>query len=186
MRMPSTSFRQVRECLPTILLFLGLSSGAALLPDTCGAQDLPLSAGDRIRVKPLIEPRDRLTGTLLSVDEDSLSLRAEGGERAFALTDLEYVRVSTGEESHLAGTIVGGVMGAAFGAFLGSAIEQGVDDDCFDYCGLAGGYYGFIFGGLAGGIGGYLWLGKEQWANVPVEDLRVGIGARGVRLELGL
>lgn len=174
-----------RPVLISILLFFGLALDAALLPDTCDAQDLPLSAGDRIRVKPSIEPRDRLTGTLVSVDGDTLSLRAEGEERAFALADLEYLKVSTGEESHLAGTIVGGVMGAALGALLGSSIEQGVDEDCFDYCGLAGAYYGFIFGGLAGGVAGYLWLGKEQWTDVAVDDLRVGIGVRGLRLELG-
>ena len=176
----------IRSSILATVLFLGCTVGAVVLPRTCIAQQTQLSAGDRIRIKPLVDPRDRLTGTLVSVDGDSLSLRAEGKERAFALGDLEYVRVSTEEKSHLAGTIVGGVVGAAAGALIGASIERGLDDDCVDYCGLGGAYYGFIVGGVAGGVGGYLWLGKEQWADVPVEGLRVGVGAEGLRFEFGL
>ena len=123
---------------------------------------------------------------LVSIAADTLALQANGKERAFSLGDLEYVKVSTGEKSHLAGTIIGGLLGAASGALIGSSIEQGLDDECYDYCGLSGAFYGLIIGGIAGGVGGYLWLGEEQWADVPLKDLRVGIGANGLRLEYGL
>lgn len=176
----------IRSSIPVSLLFFSFAIGALLSSESCDAQETHLSAGDRVRIKSLIEPRDRLTGTLASIAHDSLSLRADGKKRVFALADLEYVRVSTGEKSHLAGTVVGGLTGALAGAFIGSSIERGLDDECFDYCGLGGGYYGFIFGGLVGGVGGYLWLGKEQWADVPIADLRVGIGANSLRLGLGL
>ncbi len=175
----------IRPNIPVAALFFVIVTGVGTFPEPCSAQT-HLSSGDRIRIKPSIEPRDRLTGTLISIAADTLSLEAAGTGRAFSLADLEYVKVSTGEKSHLAGTIVGGLVGAASGALIGSSIEQGLDDECFDYCGLGGAFYGFIIGGVAGGVAGYLWLGEEQWADVPIKDLRGGIGANGLRLEYGL
>jgi len=109
-------------------------------------------------------------------------LEVSGDQHSLAIRQLEYFKVSTGEKSRLAGTIVGGLLGATVGAFAGAALERSFADQCFDYCGLEGGIIGLGVGGIGGAIGGYHWLAHERFTDVHVSKLRLGLGREGFSL----
>ena len=166
------------------LLLTALAAVQFTPPELCG-QERTIAPGERIRVKPLIRPKDRVTGTMVSAHHDSLTFDSRGDIRRLALSDIKTLQVSTGEKSHLAGTLTGGVMGAFAGAAIGVMIEKAASD-CNDYCGWGSGSIGFIFGGIGGLFAGYNWLAHEKWADIPIESLRVSISPGLLQFQVGL
>jgi len=77
------------------------------MPRPAVSQSPRPQVGDRVRVQSVAPRSDRLTGILVALNSDSLSLEVSGDQHSFALRELEYLKVSTGEKSRLAGTIVG-------------------------------------------------------------------------------
>jgi len=152
----------------------------------CLGQDAILTPNVRIRVKPLVPPAERITGSFVAVADDSLSFERRGTTQRLALSDIESLQVSTGEKSHTAGTLIGGVTGALAGAWIGAAIENAVTDRCTEFCGATGGLIGFLVGGIGGAVAGYSWLANEKWANVPIDSLRVSLAPGVIQLQIEL
>jgi len=167
------------------LMVAALAVVQVVSPRNCVGQEPAVSTGDRIRVKPLVRPKDRLTGSFISAANDTLSFESRSEIRRLALSDIKTLELSTGEKSHLAGTLFGVIGGAFVGGLLGAVINKALDDHCSEYCGWTGGFIGLIAGGIGGGFAGYHWLAHEQWVNVPVADLRVSIGAGIFRIPVG-
>jgi len=163
------------------LVLLGLAVIHVLSPGSGLAQDT-LTAGARIRVKPLIRPKDRVVGTLVSLSSDTLAFSVSGDTKRLAVPDLEYVQVPTGKKSHLVGTIAGVFTGALVGMIVGMGIDQATDDTCYEYCGLSGGFYGFLIGAVGGGVAGYFLLPKEEWVDVDLHGLRVTVEPAVIRI----
>lgn len=168
------------------LLLMALTAVQFTPPHQCLGQETTVAPGDRIRVKPLIRPKDRVTGSFIAVADDSLSFEVRERVRRLALTDIKTLEVSTGEKSHLAGTLAGGVIGAFAGAAIGATIEKAATDNCIDYCGWGGGFLGFIFGGIGGLFAGYNWLAHEKWSDIQIEGLRVSVGPGVIQFQMGL
>ena len=124
-----------RRFLQFSLLLTALAGEPLARPCNCIGQEATLTPGDRIRVLPLIRPKDRVTGSMISVSDDTLTFEARGDTRRLALSDIETLQRSTGDKSHAAGTMAGGFMGALAGAAIGASIERAVTDNCYDYCG---------------------------------------------------
>ena len=175
-----------RRFLQFSLLLTALAGEPLARPCNCIGQEATLTPGDRIRVLPLIRPKDRVTGSMISVSDDTLTFEARGDTRRLALSDIETLQRSTGDKSHAAGTMAGGFMGALAGAAIGASIERAVTDNCYDYCGWGGGFLGFIVGGIGGSFAGYQWLAHEKWADIPIRNLRVATGLGVFRFEAGL
>jgi len=171
--------------LPQLPLLLTALAAVQFTPPELYGQERTIVPGERIRVKPLIRPKDRVTGSFLAVTQDTLSFEARGDIRRLALSDIKTLQVSTGEKSHLAGTLTGGVIGAFTGAAIGVMIEKAASD-CNDYCGWGTGSIGFIFGGIGGLFAGYNWLAHEKWADIPIESLRVSVSSGLLQFQVGL
>jgi len=167
------------------LLLTALAAVQLIPPDSCLGQEATLAPGDRIRVKPLVRPKDRVTASFISVVEDTLAFETQGDLRRLALPDIQTLQVSTGKQSHLVGTIAGGFTGALVGMIVGMGIDEALDDYCIEYCGLRGAFYGFLVGAVGGVFAGYHLLAKEEWADVNIEGLRVGLGPGSVRIYVG-
>lgn len=142
-------------------------------------QDADVAFGDRIRVKPLVRPKDRVTGSFIGVNRDSLNFDVRGDVRRLALSDIKTLQVSAGRGSHLPGTIVGGVVGMVGGALIGAA-TAGVDGE------LAGGFYGIFIGGAIGAGLGWALLTPEKWIAVPIADLRLTVSPGVLQFQFGL
>lgn len=155
-------------------------------PNSCAAQESVVTAGDRIRVKPLTRPKGRVTGSVVSVRDDLLIFEARGDIRRLKWADIDKLEITTGEKSHLGGTIAGGLIGAFAGAALGATLERLTAENCSDFCGLGGGFFGLVFGGVAGSFSGYYLLPHERWTEVPLDGFRVGIGPGTLQLRFGL
>ena len=149
-------------------------------------QEVMLTPNARIRVKPLTPPTKRVTGSLIAISDDSLSLQVRGQIRRLALTDVSTLQLSAGRKPTVAGTVVGGLTGALAGLWIGASIENATTEGCTEYCGLGGGLIGFAVGGIGGLFAGYFLLTRERWTDVPVESLRVGIGPAWLRFEVAL
>ena len=166
------------------LLLMTVAALSLALPGSGVGQDV-LAAGDRIRVKPLIRPTDRVTATFVSLHRDTMTLEDGNALRRLALTDIKTLEVGTGEKSHLMGTILGAFTGALVGMLVGMGIDRATDDYCYEYCGLEGAFYGFLAGGVAGGFAGYHLLPKETWVDVEIDGLRVSLEPAAIRFYVG-
>jgi hypothetical protein len=149
--------------------------GEASRPAARKPQVLP---GARLRVA-LDGRDDRFEGTLLAVDERSFTLgvsnQSIGLERA-RITKLEVV---TREKSHwLAGLIIG----TATGALIGAAEQPGCDqNECYTRAENIG--YGAAGAGLIGALIG-AFIRTDQWAEVPVDNLAIGVSDRRISVSL--
>ena len=83
-----------RRFLQFSLLLTALAGVQFARPCNCIGQEATLTPGDRIRVLPLIRPKDRVTGSMISVSDDTLTFEARGDTRRLALSDIETPRLN--------------------------------------------------------------------------------------------
>ena len=101
---------------------------ALLLPSLAAAQmATPIAVGSRVRITAAPSGDKKLTGTVMSLSADTLTLRqgAETNYRAFGISDISQIEVSTGTRTRKAkGALVGSLVGAASGALLAGALYK--------------------------------------------------------------
>ncbi len=135
--------------------------------------------GDLVRIRPLgvtrHDFRSYRKGTVTELAGGWLTIsRERSGEPYRIATDsIRTLAVADGTVGH-------GVTGAALGFLLGCGIGAGIVEltaDSLDdsLAGLGGCLYGSVTGALVGGFAGS-YIKSTRWAEVPLEDLRLGIG----------
>lgn len=105
------------------------------------------NVGDRIRDRSA-------SGTLTTIDSDSVTIRSEAGDRRLARADLRGLRVYEGRERKWAqGWGIGLVSGGAVGALIGATSPAPADDPNCDFiCPTREG--DAVIGGVALGLAG--------------------------------
>lgn len=161
------------------LLLIALTVVQFTTSSSCLAQETTIAPGERIRVKPLIRPKDRVTDSFIEVAKDTLLFDTRGDVRQLAISDIKTLQVSAGQGSHAQGTILGGLVGAVGGALVGAAVA-GEDDE------LGNGFIGFWVGGAVGAALGWALLTPEKWVTVPLEDLQLSVGPGLIYFQFGL
>ncbi len=165
----------------------------------CGvSQTAPsVEAGSRVRISLAGPGPGHVTGTVLAVGSDSLSLAgARGDTIAVALHSIRRLELSKGRRSAGGGALRGGLLGASLGALavLGVTLADGCFSGSFDpfssnysggHCPSAGTAWGLMLGGGAiGAAVGVVGRG-ERWVRVPLDKARISIEPRGIRVEIG-
>ena len=160
----------------TVTLAGALSFAAAALL----AQDIvQVAPGTRIRVTEATGA-GQLVGTLLAVDDKTLTLRASGqtGDRVLRRQDITSVAVSAGHGSRRRGALVGAAIGAGVGAAIG--LLAGSDKE-----GLVQFSAGEKAVGAAillasiGGLVGVALPPGERWRELPLS--RIGLSFAPIR-----
>jgi hypothetical protein len=131
--------------------------------------------------------RDRIIGSLVSVQSDTLVVSEHAGRADLVLPTeaIASLEVSRGRKSAAGkGAVIGLVSGAAGGVATGliacgggNCAESGLGDVTAllsAALGLGGGLTGAGIGALVGGR-----IHSDRWEKVPVRDLRVGLGPSG-------
>lgn len=119
--------------------------------DANAQEDRTLSTGSRVRVD-LVEPLERVTGTLTFMGRDSLVVRPEppASPVAFSSSSIEKLEVSRGTKSRLGrGALFGFLIGSGTAVALATALCVG-NPEC---SGQDGGLV-FAFLGTLGAVGG--------------------------------
>jgi len=167
---------------PRIVLAVGLLAHAATA-DLIAQQVLPVAPGARVRVTAPTVAEGTVVGTVASAHSDTLVLEVnEDSLLAIPLTTVTSLEVSEGQSSSAGGlAVVGGFVGIFAGALIASSnVEESSSG------GLAGGGYerelatvggavaGLFVGAIVGaGIGSAIMT--ENWKDVPVDEIRVGL-----------
>lgn len=149
-----------------------------------------VSVGTEVRVTSMAMEPNRIRGTVLRWQGDTLVLRLKGCEvtcnSIFVASDaIDRLQINTGR-SHVKGALVGTLAGGLFGVLIGAAAGSG---DCGtgpvaqSFCGFGrvteGGGIGMLAGlviGAAAGVG-------DTWRDVPVSSstAHLGVLPRGSR-----
>lgn len=149
-----------------------LAALAVLSPGPLASQDsLPLRPGDRVRLTlPRLPARTaprHVTGSLVALREQAVSIRDGGDTLTFALDSVIALEVSRGRESRERTTAL---VGAALGLIAGLAISQIPHPAAEDpttgevvAVTIVGGFIGTAAGVLIG-----LQLKTDRWALVPL------------------
>lgn len=135
-------------------------------PDRLAAQEAVTELGIRLRIATREPDRRRVTGVLLGVTPDSLTLRdaRTGAALAWSFGQLDRIDASRGRHSFVGrGAIRGLVGGAAFGG-LRSLVDCGRCDPAETI--VANAALGFFVGGAIGAI-----LRIERWRPVSVAEV---------------
>jgi hypothetical protein len=122
----------------------------------------------------------RITGRLVSVDGDALTLTPDNSRAPLRLplSSITAAEVSEGKRSRAVADLAG--VGIGFGAgLLTGWIASGIaitncraDPSCHSFLpGLGGFAVGFPVGGVVTGIWAAHLLGRERWRSVPVASL---------------
>jgi hypothetical protein len=122
----------------------------------------------------------RITGRLVSVDGDALTLMPDGSRdpMRIPLSSISAAEVSEGKRSRAVADLAG--VGIGFGAgLLTGLIADNIatsncrnDPSCHNVVpGLGGFVAGFPVGGVATGILAAHLIGRERWRSVPVASL---------------
>ena len=163
-------------------LVVALNAIALVLFSTVGVaqQTVKLETGVRVRVTR--SHGDRVIGTVVGKNEDSLYLRSDGANSSVRSTssgDIQKLEVSYGR-SRGKGALVNGAAGLAIGAVSGALIgglTYSEPDTGTSFCvvvcskgqaaaalGFVGGITGLVIGAAAGLISG-----RESWTTVPYQ-----------------
>lgn len=171
----------------TMLALLLLASAAG----RAGADDIGVTAGEKVRLSQAAPGSRRLTGRVLEVQPDALVIKIErsGASERVLISGLARLEVADGRRGHFkTGAFAGLVPGFAFGFLVGSVL--GCDD-------LAGGcsgsgpdlYRGTKWGSvtaLAGGLVG-LAIRTDRWNELPLPSGRSArLGAAIVPVRRGV
>ena len=163
---------------PTNFTSLVFLFSLAVSIDLVAQETSPVVPGDRVRVTVL---KNKIVGTVVTFEADTLVMNVKNRAEptAVPLASVKRLEVGRGKESNvrrnaLIGLVVGAVSGA-IGTCLG---EEGGDvstapNNCILLSVLIG-------GGLGAGVGAALGAVKvEQWEEVPLERIRVGVSPHG-------
>ena len=172
-------------------MLLGL---AVTLAGPCVAQDpLPLGPGVRVRLS-VAASRDRLTGTVQSLDDRLLSVISD---------DHQLVQVARGSVTRLEtgwgrkrnarkGLVIGAATGAGLGVLVCAANSTDVYGTASDSCDGAGEWLGVTLVSAAayGGIGALIghFIKSDRWIEMPIAKVQVSLGpsGRGLGLAVGV
>ena len=149
-------------------------------------QPTALTTGNRVQVTSAAHGADKVVGTVLAIQNDTLVLQVEKITNPIRLpfSAITDIQVSRGQRRQVGGGIVmGGAIGAGVGMLLGFAAG---DDDPGILAMSAGdkAAIGAVLLGVAGaGIGGLVGArsSREKWEHVPLGGVaaRIGLAPRG-------
>ncbi len=146
----------------------------------CAGQDVPdVGADDRVRIT--LEDDQQFTGTLMAQESRSLIVLVQGaGRQTFELGAIQRLELSHGmkrEGNVWRGAGIGALIGAAGGGLF--VLLSGVQSDAG---GGANAAAAIAIGAGAGAIAGAI-IGsgpeREDWREVPLESLQLGVGPVG-------
>jgi len=167
---------------PRIVLTVGLLAHA-VAADLIAQQDMRVAPGARVRVTAPTVAEGIVVGTVASAHSDTLVLEVnEDSLLAIPLTTVTSLEVSEGQSSSAgSGAVVGGLAGLVAGALIASSIVEESSGSGFaagDYDGIVatvgGAVAGLFVGAIVGaGIGSAIMT--ENWKDVPVDEIRVGL-----------
>jgi len=178
--------------------FVPVLVACALIPAVCGpalAQGEPVHAGDRVRISAASLADGRVTGTVVSVDGNGLSIVEATGRpaRAFPLNALTRLEVSVARRSRVVpGALIGGGLGLAAGAAIGAAAGQSCEDEILcPGSTLGAGVVGAIGLAVGAGVGALIGLTSrtDVWEVVALPGRpRAGLsaGRRGLAIVVSL
>ncbi len=146
-------------------------------------------AGTTVRVT--VPPRQRVVGTLVSLDADSIVLKQRRATLRLPMAAVTRMEVAAGQVRY-GSTIVGAALGALIGGVVGGAVGAGSSDSpTLEYVGSEGGaatgvVLGAAAGALVGGAFGYN-RPRWRWKEVPIDRIGTTLrrGEIGVRLAVG-
>ena len=152
--------------------------------ESVAQEPVQIVPGERVRVlAPGISP-DRVVGTVVSLDADTLMLK-DGGQIApskIPLTSVTRLDVSRGHKSGAGkGALIGAIVGAAGGTVLGIVFYNHPGDEGKQSSPLivVPALASLVGAGLGAIIG--LPFKTERWKKVPLEQVRIGISSQGSR-----
>ncbi len=154
-----------------------------VLPVYLNAQEeSPVLPGTRVRISAPRVATDRILGTVISMDANTLVLKSsiQLAPVSIPLRSINKFEVSKGQKSKVVTGIVNGfIIGAPAGALLGG-VRGGYDDVPTAAVAVSGAVIGGLLGAGTGGI-----IGRSQktdrWEEVPLERIRLGVGSYGER-----
>ncbi len=154
---------------------LGIASIASVLAlaavaDLAAQQDTLVATGVWVRIWTAPRAGDPLTGSLKNVTSDSLVLELDdsGQSVALARADVAKLEVSQGRNDYaLVGAGLGLLVGAAVGWEIGGDVGD-IGDGVFVLLGITTG--GAVLGAVIGSK-----IGGENWEEVPIDEIRVGL-----------
>jgi hypothetical protein len=155
------------------------------------AQAPPVEAGSRVRVSLVGPDSRRVTGDVVAVGSDALSLVPGHGRDTTAVSfrSISRLELSRGRRSVSSGMLLGGVIGAGLGAAGALAWAA---SSCFSnstsssgHCPTGGTAAGIVIGGGAvGAVVGAL-VRPERWVRVGWSGVRASVGPGEARVEIG-
>jgi hypothetical protein len=162
----------MRGTTPVAVLLFAAGSLVSIAPSPAAlAQQIPVSAGQRVRVEwEEGQRRHRAGGTVLELRGDSLALTEPAGARTFALARLDRIDLRVAR-SRPRGAARGAGLGALVGLAVGLAAGGAVLLDCGpadEYCGLGFAFLsaaGLTTGTVVGAVAGAVSPGR-RWQRV--------------------
>ena len=151
----------------------------------------PVEAGSRVRVSLAGPEGRRVTGDVVAVGSDALSLVPGHGRDTTAVSfrSISRLELSRGRRSVGSGMLLGGVIGAGLG---GTGALVWVASSCFrsststgGNCPTGGAAAGIIIGsGAVGALVGTL-VRPERWVRVGWSGVRASVGPGEARVDIG-
>lgn len=151
----------------------------------------PVEAGSRVRVSLAGPEGRRVTGEVVAVGSDALSLVPGNGRDTTAVSfrSISRLELSRGRRSVGGGMLLGGVLGAGAGA-AGALVWAA--SSCFrsststgGNCPTGGTAAGIVIGSGAVGAAVGALVRPERWVRVGWSGLRASVGPGEARVEIG-
>ena len=159
----------------TLIALIALASAAHAQEAPTGA----VRAGTTVRVT--LPPNQRVVGTVVSFDADSVVLAQKTTTLRLATSRITKLEIAEGR-AHKAPTAVGATLGALVGGVVGAAVGGGSSESpTASYVGTEGGAaQGIVIGAAAGAlVGGILGYQRPRWHWRDAAVPRVGIVPNG-------
>ena len=182
--MGAPRMRGVQYIWPSLVMMAFAVQGAAAWSEPI-AEEVPVAAGTKVRLLAPDVVAERIQGTVVETNQESLVVSTEGQPRLAvpwrAITRLE---VSTRQHSHTRkGLLIGAAAGAVLSVVLPKCVNEGCTSDAsFDptfavLYGLGGGMWGALIGAM---------VKTDEWNSVPVRVAVAPTPGRGVRVVMSI
>jgi hypothetical protein len=172
------------------VLSLLLPSLAMAARPLSGQQAAPVDSGARLRIRAPAIAHTRLTGTLVSWQRETITLRNDADHALVTIPTATVVEIdrSTGRRSNvLRGAGIGTAVGVAFGALAGLTMAHKGDDivpaEAAAIMGVVIGGVGLVFGAIGGAASPGDWW-EPVSTRVSVAVTRAGGTRPGVGLSV--